>query len=119
MKSHIPQELDIEIASSEVGDSMGLETKMCQLIQKSTTLSPSETQFQDFPLQENFRIQPLSILQTPSISSPPAKILKARGRQKASKIKSEIVAGIQTTLDDRFNVVRRSTRRTRCSPCQQ
>ena len=76
----IPQELDIEIASSEVGDSMGLQTKMCQLIQKSTAMSPSETQFQDFPLQENFRIQPLSILQTPSISSPPAKILKARGR---------------------------------------
>ena len=58
----IPQDLGIEIASSVVGDSMGLETTMCQLVQKSTTLTPSESQFQDFPLQENFRIQPLSIL---------------------------------------------------------
>ena len=70
-------------------------------------------------MQDNFKIQPLSILQTPSTIAPLAKTPKARGRQKGSKIKIEIVAGIQTTLDDSFTIITRSTRRTRCSPCHQ
>ena len=98
---------------------MGLETNIYQLVQKSTDLSPLESQLQDSHKQDNFKIQPLSILQTLSTITPLAKIPKARGRQKGSKIKTKIATGIQTTLDDSFTIVRRSTRRTRCSPCLQ
>ena len=98
---------------------MGLETNIYQLVQKSTVLSPLETQPQDSYMQDNFKIQPLSILQTPSTITPLAKQPKARGRHKGSKIKTKIAAGIQITLDDSFTVIRRSTRRTRCSPCHQ
>ena len=98
---------------------MGLETNIYQLVQKFTVLFPQETQSQDFKMQDNFKIHPLSILQTPSTISPLSKTPKARGRPKGSKIKSEIAASIQTTLDDSFTIIRRSTRRTRCSPCLQ
>ena len=98
---------------------MELETNICQLVQKSTVFSPRDNQLQDSHMQDNFKIQPLSILQTPSTIAPLAKTPKARGRQKGAKIKTEIVAGIQSTLDNSFTLIRRSTRRTRCSPCFQ
>ena len=70
-----------------VEDSMGLETNIYQLVQKSMVLFPQETQSQDFQMQDNFKIQPLSILQTPSTSSPLSKTPKARGRPESSKVK--------------------------------
>ncbi len=98
---------------------MGLETNIYQLVQKSTIFSHLESQSQDSHMQDSFKIQPLSILQTPSTIAPLAKTPKARGRQKGSKIKSKIAVGIQTTLEDSFTIIKISTRRTRCSPCHQ
>ena len=74
------QDSDAGIINSVVGDAMGLETNIYQLVQKSMFLSPLDSQSQDSPMQDNFKIQPLSILQTPSTINPPAKIPKARGR---------------------------------------
>ena len=45
---------------------------------------------------------------------------KKRGRKpKSAKTILEVDAGIQSTLDDKFSSVKRMTRRTRGSPCQQ
>ena len=98
---------------------MELESNICQLVQKSIDLSLRDNHLQDSHMQDNFKIQPLSILQTPSTIAPLAKTPKARGRKKGSKIKTKIVASIQTTLDNSFIVMRISTRRTRCSHCPQ
>ena len=104
-----------------VEDSMGLESNIYQLVQKSTAMFPQETQSHNFSVQnqDNLKIKPLSILQTPSTIAPIAKTPKARGRPKGSKITIEIAASIQTTLDNSFTVIKRSTRRTRCSPYPQ
>ena len=100
-------------------DSLGLEVNIYQLVQKPTTLFPQESQSTDLHNLDNLKIQPLSILQTPSIKPPIVKTPKARGRPKGSKIRTKIAASIQTTLDNSFTVITRSTRRTRCSPCPQ
>ena len=41
---------------------MGLETNIYQLVHKSMIFSPLEFQSQDSPMQDKFKIQPLSIL---------------------------------------------------------
>ena len=111
-----------ELASLE--DSMGLETIIYQQVQKSTDLISQDSYYQHEQVQtlqddatiiegqDNFKIQPLSILQTPSKVVSNIKTPKSRGRPKGSKTKTEIVAGIQTTLDSSFIVSKRSTRRT-------
>ena len=69
--------------------------------------------------QDTLEIQTLSIVQTLSTITPNAKTPKSRGRPKGSKTKTEIAAGIQTTLDSSFVVTKRLTRRTQCSSCPQ
>lgn len=44
---------------------------------------------------------------------------KLRGRPKGSKIKFEIVVGVQMTLDEKFLVTKRVTRRAKYSPSRQ
>ena len=114
-----------------VEDPMGLETNIYQQVQKSTDLISQELHFQPGKFQpprdegvtieeqDNLKVQPLSILQTPSTIVSNAKTPKERGKPKGTKIKIEIAVGIQTTLDNSFNITKRSTRRTRCSPCPQ
>ena len=69
--------------------------------------------------QDNLKVLPLSIQKTPSTIVSNAKTPKLRDRPKGTKIKTEIAAGIQTTLDNSFIITKRLTRRTRCSPCPQ
>ena len=62
----------------------------------------------------------LSLDQSPTTITAVKKIPKKRGRKpKSAKTILEVDAGIQSTLDDKFSSVKRLTRRTRGSPCQQ
>jgi hypothetical protein len=63
--------------------------------------------------------QTLSIAQSTSLKQQVIKTPKSRGRPKGSKTRIEIASGIQTTLDDKFVVSKRVTRRTKGSPCPQ
>ena len=110
---------------------MGLETIIYQQVQKSTDLISQDPYYQHEQVQtlqddatiiegqDNFKIQPLSILQTPSKVVANIKTPKSRGRPKGSKTKTKFYVGIQTTLDSSFIVSKRSTRRTQCSSCPQ
>ena len=63
--------------------------------------------------------QTLSIAQSISLKQQVIKTPKSRGRPKGSKTRIEIASGIQTTLDDKFVVSKRVTRRTKGSSCPQ
>ena len=56
--NQFPQDSGAENKDSMVEDSMGLESNIYQLVQKSTTLFPQETQSQDLPVQnqDNLKI---------------------------------------------------------------
>ena len=64
--NQLPQDSSAGSVDLMAEDSLGLEANLNQLVQKSSVSFLQESQSQDLHNQDNFKIQPLSILQTPS-----------------------------------------------------
>ena len=85
-----------------VEDPMGLETNIYQQVQKSTDLITQESHFQlgqiqslrdegvTIEEQDNLKVQPLSILQTPTTIVPNAKTLSREVDRRAPKLKQKL-----------------------------
>lgn len=84
----------------ESSDSMGTEVDLCT------------DRFFDYS-------QTLSLLQSTAVNLTPKKMPKVRGRKSKRAItREEVEAGFQSTLDGKFSILTRSTRREKYSPCQ-